>query len=165
MLLGADIDSKRNLVNFETGACKIYSKTYFELKDEMRSKIIKMAFDLDAAIVELHSHPYPEPAKFSYSDLGGFDDFVAHVWWRLKGKPCRSRRTKQGSLSRADEMSTSRMSSALCRPRSSTETSCKRGTSLRDRPLSSKGLPRLSSHLMPDWKSQIMGTIWSYSKP
>lgn len=60
---------------------------YVELKDEMRSKIIKMAFDLDAAIVELHSHPYPETAKFSYSDLRGFDDFVTHVWWRLKGKP------------------------------------------------------------------------------
>lgn len=60
---------------------------YVELKDEMRPKIIKIAFDLDASIVELHTHPYPEPARFSPSDLRGFDDFVPHVRWRLNGKP------------------------------------------------------------------------------
>ena len=60
---------------------------YVELKDEMCPKVIKMAFDLDASIVELHSHPYSRPAGFSFSDLAGFDEFVPHVWWRLKGKP------------------------------------------------------------------------------
>ncbi|MBN2545449.1 MAG: ABC transporter permease [Spirochaetes bacterium] len=35
MLLGAHIDSERNLVNFETGAAKIYSKNYFENKEEL----------------------------------------------------------------------------------------------------------------------------------
>ncbi len=34
-LLGIQIDSKRNLVNFETGAAKIYKKEYFEKKDEI----------------------------------------------------------------------------------------------------------------------------------
>ena len=34
-LLGMNIDSKRNLVNFETGSSRIYSKKYFENKDEL----------------------------------------------------------------------------------------------------------------------------------
>lgn len=60
---------------------------FVELRDEMRPKMIKMAFDLDASIAELHSHPYPSPARFSPSDLAGLDEFVPHVMWRLKGKP------------------------------------------------------------------------------
>lgn len=60
---------------------------YVELQDEMRPKIIKMAFDLDAAIVEIHSHPYLRQAEFSPSDIRGLNEFVPHVWWRLKGKP------------------------------------------------------------------------------
>ncbi|HBD94910.1 MAG: hypothetical protein A2015_07590 [Spirochaetes bacterium GWF1_31_7] len=35
MLLGADIDTQRNIVNYETGSAKIYSKAYYEKKDEM----------------------------------------------------------------------------------------------------------------------------------
>ncbi|MCG8570619.1 MAG: FtsX-like permease family protein [Spirochaetes bacterium] len=34
-VLGMKIDSKRNLVNFETGAAKIYTKAYYENKDEL----------------------------------------------------------------------------------------------------------------------------------
>mgnify|MGYP001100758036 CR=1 FL=1 len=68
-------------------AIQFQSLGYVELKDEMRPKIIKMAFDLDVSIIELHSHPYQIPASFSYSDFQGFDDFVPHVWWRLNGKP------------------------------------------------------------------------------
>lgn len=60
---------------------------YVELKDEIRPKIIKKAFDLDAAIIEIHSHPYDTPAMFSGSDLDGLREFVPHVRWRLKGKP------------------------------------------------------------------------------
>lgn len=63
------------------------SLEHIELKDEMRQKIIKSAFDLDTAIVEMHSHPFKEAARFSPSDLEGFDEFVPHVFWRLKGKP------------------------------------------------------------------------------
>ncbi len=63
------------------------SRVHVELKDRMRQKIIKMAFDIDAAIVELHSHVYSAPARFSPSDFQGFEEFVPHVWWRLKGKP------------------------------------------------------------------------------
>jgi ABC-type lipoprotein release transport system permease subunit len=35
MYLGLDIDSQRNLVSFETGAAKVYSEAYFNIKDEM----------------------------------------------------------------------------------------------------------------------------------
>ena len=34
-LLGMNMDSRRNLVNYETGSAKIYSKAYFEKKDEL----------------------------------------------------------------------------------------------------------------------------------
>lgn len=64
-----------------------HSEEYVELKDEMRPKIIKKAFDLNTSIVELHSHPLQRAAKFSASDLDGFSEFVPHVWWRLRGKP------------------------------------------------------------------------------
>ncbi len=53
----------------------------------MRPKIIKRAFDEQASIIEIHSHPYDLPARFSGSDLVGFEDFVPHVWWRLRGAP------------------------------------------------------------------------------
>ena len=60
---------------------------YVELKDNLRPKVIKKAFDLDAAIVEVHSHPHNALAVFSGSDLMGLQEFVPHVWWRLRGKP------------------------------------------------------------------------------
>ena len=59
----------------------------FELTDDMRSIVIKRAHDLEASLVELHSHTGPWPAKFSPSDRYGFSEFVPHVWWRLKGRP------------------------------------------------------------------------------
>lgn len=34
-ITGADLESRRNLVNYETGSAKIYSKAYFEKKDEL----------------------------------------------------------------------------------------------------------------------------------
>jgi hypothetical protein len=60
---------------------------YVELKDNLRPKIIKKAFDLDGTIVEIHSHPHSAHAQFSDSDLMGLQEFVPHVMWRLKGKP------------------------------------------------------------------------------
>jgi hypothetical protein len=62
-------------------------RAHVELKDEMRQKIIKKAFDLNASIVELHSHMCSRGACFSPSDLQGFEEFVPHVWWRLNKKP------------------------------------------------------------------------------
>lgn len=58
-----------------------------ELKDETRARVIKRAHDLNASIVELHSHVGPWRAAFSFSDIAGLKDIVPHLWWRLKGKP------------------------------------------------------------------------------
>ncbi len=63
------------------------TRGYVKLKDKMRQKIIKKAFDIDAAIVELHSHVCSGSPGFSHSDFQGFEEFIPHVWWRLEGKP------------------------------------------------------------------------------
>lgn len=60
---------------------------HLELRDETRARVIKQSHDINASLVEFHSHPSNFPAEFSYSDMAGFGDFVPHVWWRLKGKP------------------------------------------------------------------------------
>lgn len=65
----------------------LQSAGYLELADETLPRLIKRAHDLDACLIELHSHPYPWPAEFSPTDLRGLDEFVPHVRWRLKGKP------------------------------------------------------------------------------
>lgn len=64
-----------------------HSEYFLELTDETRAAAIKEAHDLEASLVELHSHTGPWPAQFSGSDLAGFQEFVPHVWWRLKGRP------------------------------------------------------------------------------
>lgn len=63
------------------------SQWYVELKDEMRQKVIKMAFDQETAVGEFHSHPFQSHAAFSASDLSGLREYVRHVRWRLRGLP------------------------------------------------------------------------------
>lgn len=63
------------------------SEYHFELTDETRAFVIKRAHDLDASLVELHSHSEYLPVEFSATDFWGFKEFVPHVWWRLKGRP------------------------------------------------------------------------------
>ena len=63
------------------------SAWHFELSDETRAYVIKRAHDLDASLIEAHSHDEPDPPAFSPSDLYGFTEFVPHVWWRLKRRP------------------------------------------------------------------------------
>jgi len=60
---------------------------YLELTDEARARLIKRAHDLDASIVEIHSHLGPWRASFSYSDIAGLKETVPHMWWRLRGRP------------------------------------------------------------------------------
>ncbi len=60
---------------------------HLELTDATRATVIKRAHDLGASLVEFHSHTGRWPARFSPSDQAGFDEFVPHVWWRLKGRP------------------------------------------------------------------------------
>lgn len=62
------------------------SRFYLELTDETRALVIKRAHDLDAGLIECHSHPGQRGACFSWSDLHGFDEFVPHVQWRLPGR-------------------------------------------------------------------------------
>jgi hypothetical protein len=63
------------------------SAYHMELTDETRAHAIKRAHDLGASLVELHSHLWPAPPRFSPTDQDGFHEFVPHVWWRLKAKP------------------------------------------------------------------------------
>lgn len=60
---------------------------YLELADHARARIIKRAHDLGSSLVEFHSHPHSKSASFSFSDRRGFEEFVPHIWWRLKRKP------------------------------------------------------------------------------
>lgn len=60
---------------------------HIELADDQRQAIIKQAHDLNASVIEFHSHTGSYPAEFSPSDMAGFTEFVPHVWWRLKNRP------------------------------------------------------------------------------
>ncbi len=64
-----------------------HQSNYLELDDATRGALIKRAHDIDASLVELHSHPGPFPAAFSYADLRGLQDTVPYMWWRLKNRP------------------------------------------------------------------------------
>jgi hypothetical protein len=63
------------------------SDYHLELSDRVRAEIIKQAHDLDASIVEFHSHTFGGPPEFSASDIQGFGETVPHCLWRLKGRP------------------------------------------------------------------------------
>lgn len=63
------------------------SQYHFELTDVTRAAIIKKAHDLNTSLVELHSHEDGFPVQFSLTDFLGFEEFVPHVWWRLKARP------------------------------------------------------------------------------
>ncbi len=63
------------------------SAYHISLKDETKAALIKKAHDTECALVELHSHIGTGSAQFSPSDYFGFEEFVPHVRWRLKGAP------------------------------------------------------------------------------
>jgi hypothetical protein len=71
----------------EPGGIEYHSSGYLELTDTTRARVIKKAHDLDASLVELHSHRFPFSAGFSPTDIAGLREFVPHVWWRLQGRP------------------------------------------------------------------------------
>jgi len=60
---------------------------YLEMADEARAGLIKRAHDLNASLVEMHSHLGRWPAAFSPSDRMGLAETVPHMWWRLKKCP------------------------------------------------------------------------------
>ncbi|MBI4095181.1 MAG: hypothetical protein HY435_03245 [Candidatus Liptonbacteria bacterium] len=66
---------------------EFHSRYHLELTDEMRAAVIKRAHDLQASLVEFHTHDGSWEAEFSKSDMAGFAEFVPHVVWRLRGRP------------------------------------------------------------------------------
>jgi hypothetical protein len=73
IMVGADIASQ--------------SKLHVELADDVRPRVIKTAWDNSRCLIEAHSHGDWGNAQFSPSDLHGFGEWVAHVRWRLRGRP------------------------------------------------------------------------------
>ncbi|WLI89075.1 hypothetical protein Q4S45_20605 [Massilia sp. R2A-15] len=60
---------------------------YLELSDAARARIIKLAHERNAILLEVHCHPSKQPACFSPADILGLVEFVPHIRWRLRGKP------------------------------------------------------------------------------
>jgi hypothetical protein len=65
----------------------IQSGFHVRLSDEVRQDLIRRAWDSGAGLVEAHSHPCPGSVDFSPTDLHGLDEWVPHLWWRLKRRP------------------------------------------------------------------------------
>jgi hypothetical protein len=65
----------------------LQSPIHVTLADHVRGQVIGRAAQLGGCLVEAHSHGGDYPAAFSGSDLSGFDEWVPHVRWRLKGRP------------------------------------------------------------------------------
>jgi hypothetical protein len=65
--------------NFQSGY-------HVELADDIRPNLIKRAWEAEACVIEAHSHLHG-PSRFSRSDLAGFDEWVPHMRWRLRGRP------------------------------------------------------------------------------
>jgi hypothetical protein len=63
------------------------SDWHVTLADEVRPRLIKAAWDTGRCLIESHSHGPHGSAQFSPSDLAGFEEWVRHVRWRLRGRP------------------------------------------------------------------------------
>lgn len=57
------------------------------LQEDMQADIIKWAWNDGGSLVEAHSHGPDQLACFSPFDVDGFDEWVPHIWWRLRGRP------------------------------------------------------------------------------
>lgn len=64
-LYGIDIDSRRNLVNFETGEAKIYKKAYFDIKDEV--PMYETFINYENILSELSSIGYNASPRVKFS--------------------------------------------------------------------------------------------------
>jgi hypothetical protein len=61
---------------------------YLEMSHEERGRILKLARELDAAVIDCHSHPHSTDAVwFSPSDRSGITEFAQYVRWKLNGRP------------------------------------------------------------------------------
>lgn len=78
----------KEIYHCRTEDLEVEHEFYIELTDDARQKVIKKAWDTKTILAEVHSHHSSLGiAQFSPSDLMGFQDFVPHVWWRLKSRP------------------------------------------------------------------------------
>lgn len=57
------------------------------LTDDAAIDVIRWAHELDASLVEVHSHGQFAPAAFSHLDVAGLAEWVPGVRWRLRGAP------------------------------------------------------------------------------
>jgi hypothetical protein len=57
------------------------------LTDDMRGELIRWAWNSGGVLVEAHSHGPDGVARFSGSDLVGFQEWVPHLSWRLQRRP------------------------------------------------------------------------------
>jgi hypothetical protein len=58
-----------------------------ELDDEIRSAVIKWAWDNESCLLEAHSHGLLFPPALSRFDFAQLQEWVPHVRWRLGGRP------------------------------------------------------------------------------
>jgi hypothetical protein len=63
------------------------SPWHLTLTDAQRGEVIKWAHDRDGALIEAHAHGGGGRARFSCTDLEGFEESVPHIMWRLPGRP------------------------------------------------------------------------------
>ncbi len=63
------------------------SQYHSVISDAILSDVFKRAHDLNASIVEFHTHLDPFPAEFSDTDWEGIEDTAKHALWRLRGNP------------------------------------------------------------------------------
>ena len=63
------------------------SDYHLSLAEGVGGRLIRIAFQRGLSLVEIHSHGPRGRPKFSPSDRHGFDEWLPHVWWRLKGRP------------------------------------------------------------------------------
>lgn len=70
---------------------------HIELAEHVRPQLIKRAHDTGQILLEAHSHLGNRPVRFSDSDLFGFDEWVPHIRWRLKGRPYAAIVVSEGS--------------------------------------------------------------------
>ena len=67
---------------------EIQTDYHLQMKDSERAMIMRKARDLQAGVIDCHSHPQAEDdVFFSASDRSGISDFAQYAKWKLSGRP------------------------------------------------------------------------------
>jgi hypothetical protein len=89
-MYAAFADGYFNVVDLEPisgGDVASRSDRHVVLHDDVRPRLISEASARGLSLIEAHSHGPRGRAAFSASDLVGFEEWVPHLWWRLRGRP------------------------------------------------------------------------------